>query len=467
MNGIPANLYSELKKTLFETDRFYDYQTLRAIFVDSRINLWQNKIPKADNPDQQVAKVIDWLIGQTRHDTGDNGLVLLLRVLQNNIPEADQRFHDLATLATKLDERLINQVEGTSVETNEPQNEANQSSLKPSRYIAIYAFHGSATPDSIDWTAYFNSNPPRKIPPPAVWDSELLPILQSYQTTITQGPIHLLTQVPPSVGLAFGNIFYRTAGYHLNIYDNFSHTMWSSTAEPPDNVECPYWQASRIEGSAQSTEAVVMVSALGSRKGNLIMDVGRHLNESVVVEQLLKQQYNHDEIERWLTQSFDIQELQAFGKTLGFQINQDAYHSCEQVAAELTNFAKSYHLETEIVDWFARRIPRLYKSAGDKLYHPYQSSQQVKGILYLQAEPAVSQKKFLGEWDSVLLAERSRELINTFIADLRPNQVRVYLATPATLAILLGHHWNALGAPLQCYEIDGQGGYLPACRLLP
>jgi len=102
MTSIKADLYQRLQETLLNSGAFENDPQLKAIFVDSRISPWLNQVPQATNPQARVQAVIEWLSGQARQDTAENGLVLLLQVLSDHKDQQDKLRHDLRDLAQEL-----------------------------------------------------------------------------------------------------------------------------------------------------------------------------------------------------------------------------------------------------------------------------------------------------------------------------------------------------------------------------
>jgi len=79
--GIPAGLVRRLQQTLELHEAFASHRALRALFVDDRLAPWQGQIPQVDSVTGRVQATIAFLYAR-ENTAGENGLVLLLRVLQ-------------------------------------------------------------------------------------------------------------------------------------------------------------------------------------------------------------------------------------------------------------------------------------------------------------------------------------------------------------------------------------------------
>jgi CheY-like chemotaxis protein len=75
---------------------------LNAIFVEKRLVPWRNRLPEANSPTARVEGVIDFLHDQYSN-TGENALVLFLRVLSERLDSEDTCHHSLVNLADELE----------------------------------------------------------------------------------------------------------------------------------------------------------------------------------------------------------------------------------------------------------------------------------------------------------------------------------------------------------------------------
>lgn len=99
--SIPSHLYQRLQTVLLRCGP-RDSQTLRPLFVDSRISQWRDMVPARDNPAEHVQAVIDTLWSRA-NDAGENALILLLDVLRDRTSSRDACHGDLNALARELE----------------------------------------------------------------------------------------------------------------------------------------------------------------------------------------------------------------------------------------------------------------------------------------------------------------------------------------------------------------------------
>lgn len=89
----------------------------------------------------------------------------------------------------------------------------------------------------------------------------------------------------------------------------------------------------------------------------------------------------------------------------------------------------------------------------------------LKGVLLLEAEAATVEERFIAGWEAAALARASKRQVVDFVSQVKPERLLLFLAVPFGLAVFLGHQWNAIGEPVQCYEWIGGTTYAPACWL--
>ncbi len=104
--GIPSTLYSPLKQALLDCGPLETDDALRAVFVDGRLKPWRHKLPQASNPTARAEAVIAFLVDQRHVDTGENVLVILLRVLSKRHDPAEECHSRLVALANELENAL-------------------------------------------------------------------------------------------------------------------------------------------------------------------------------------------------------------------------------------------------------------------------------------------------------------------------------------------------------------------------
>ena len=102
MSSIPSSIYNCLEKVLLECGLFSNDDSLRAIFVDSRINAWCTSLREANNATDRVRLNVEYLCQQYNSD-GENALALLLRVLSDHKPADDACHQKLARLADEIE----------------------------------------------------------------------------------------------------------------------------------------------------------------------------------------------------------------------------------------------------------------------------------------------------------------------------------------------------------------------------
>lgn len=90
----------------------------------------------------------------------------------------------------------------------------------------------------------------------------------------------------------------------------------------------------------------------------------------------------------------------------------------------------------------------------------------VKGLLLLEATAATQTQRPLEGWEAAALARTSRQQVTEFKQQITPARLHLFLAAPLGLAVFLGHFWNNLHIPLQCYEEDRTATvYTPSCLI--
>ncbi|MBN1873719.1 MAG: SUMF1/EgtB/PvdO family nonheme iron enzyme, partial [Anaerolineae bacterium] len=92
-----------LEKLLVTCEPFATDAELRALFVDARLHAWRGGLPNSESPLDRVDDTIAYLLGIFHTLTGENALVLFLRVLCEQILPGDARQHELRALADELE----------------------------------------------------------------------------------------------------------------------------------------------------------------------------------------------------------------------------------------------------------------------------------------------------------------------------------------------------------------------------
>jgi len=116
MAGI--EFYHQLQQTLLNCGSFQSDRELAALFVDSRLYPWRNRVPQAGSAEARVQATLQALNDQSNAQ-GENALVLLVQVLQDMKEPMDGCHNRLATLATTLAQNLTS-VQGTLSSQEQP-----------------------------------------------------------------------------------------------------------------------------------------------------------------------------------------------------------------------------------------------------------------------------------------------------------------------------------------------------------
>lgn len=106
MDGIPPQLRRQLRHTLLDCGPFASNDDLRHVFVDERIAPWANGLPQVNSKQRRVDAIIDYLIKQTRADTGENVLLLFVHVIRESTHPQKGCYRKLSELAHALHDAL-------------------------------------------------------------------------------------------------------------------------------------------------------------------------------------------------------------------------------------------------------------------------------------------------------------------------------------------------------------------------
>jgi len=102
--GLDASLKKRLTTVLIDCHQFTNERAFRALFVDSRIIAWRDKLPQTDNIEGRVQLILSELHNQ--YDTkGNNALAMFLAVLQAQFDPMDALHEQLSRLADEV--RLV------------------------------------------------------------------------------------------------------------------------------------------------------------------------------------------------------------------------------------------------------------------------------------------------------------------------------------------------------------------------
>lgn len=108
MAGICSELHNRLRNVLLECEQFESDRKLRTIFTNDSLRPWRSSLPQADSLNSRVGYLIGFLLDKHRGDTKENALVLFVRLLSEQIDEADDRHQQLKDLAVELEDVLGN-----------------------------------------------------------------------------------------------------------------------------------------------------------------------------------------------------------------------------------------------------------------------------------------------------------------------------------------------------------------------
>lgn len=106
MDGIPPELRRQLRNTLLGCGSFASNDELRHVFVDERIAPWVDGLPQANSKQRRVDAIIDYLIKETRADTGENVLLLFVHVIRESTHPQKGCYRNLSDLAAALSTAL-------------------------------------------------------------------------------------------------------------------------------------------------------------------------------------------------------------------------------------------------------------------------------------------------------------------------------------------------------------------------
>jgi hypothetical protein len=107
--GLSPLLLKRLRMTLPNLQHFSNDINLRALFVDQRLKMWQHLLPEANNPYGRVNVTIDFL-SESYNNAGENGLLLLLQVLLDQMDPDDANHRIITNLIKSTAGDTIQQV---------------------------------------------------------------------------------------------------------------------------------------------------------------------------------------------------------------------------------------------------------------------------------------------------------------------------------------------------------------------
>jgi hypothetical protein len=332
----------------------------------------------------------------------------------------------------------------------------------------------------IDWSHHFDrARVPRRVPDTKIWQEELLPELRQCQTGIgRRGLIRLQGSGALSTGFALGQTFSQVGRYWLEVtqLSQGSLQTWRSNQGPPSGHPGSQFASQVFAGNPAARDGVVIVHALtGQPLEAVVAGVGAYWGEQETFRAFLggpdaRAAYNPVAVRQLLIEGFSAEELRilCFDHS-GFRpVYEELSEAAGKaaIAQRLVAFAEKQVLFEELLALLRERNPRRYELHEAGLKTAGAQSHKLKGVLLLEAEAASREGRELEGWEAAELARTSRRLLKGFVDQINPERLHLFLAVPYTLAVFLGHQWNAIGKPAQCYEwVGGDDGYAPSCLL--
>ncbi|NES17936.1 MAG: hypothetical protein F6K41_03195 [Symploca sp. SIO3E6] len=103
MPGIPSEIYPLLKQALSDCDQFKSHSRLYDFFdANDPLKPWCDDLPEVDNRTERAERVIGFLVNEHRSDTQENVLLILLRLLKDQINSIKPLHHTLSSLLQEL-----------------------------------------------------------------------------------------------------------------------------------------------------------------------------------------------------------------------------------------------------------------------------------------------------------------------------------------------------------------------------
>ncbi len=102
MNGLSKELLASLRETLLRCGPFESDQSVKVLFLDSRIYQWRSRLQDATSANARVLSLINVLVDQENGD-GENALALFINVLQDEVSEHDKCNQDYARLLKMME----------------------------------------------------------------------------------------------------------------------------------------------------------------------------------------------------------------------------------------------------------------------------------------------------------------------------------------------------------------------------
>ena len=103
MPGIPPEIYPRLRHALSDCDQFKSHSRLYDFFdANEPLKPWCDDLPEVDNRTERAERVIGFLVNEERSDTQENVLLILLRLLKDQIDSIKPLHQTLSSLLQEL-----------------------------------------------------------------------------------------------------------------------------------------------------------------------------------------------------------------------------------------------------------------------------------------------------------------------------------------------------------------------------
>jgi V8-like Glu-specific endopeptidase len=115
MPGIPPEIYPRLRQALLDCDQFKSHGRLFDFFdANQPLKPWCDDLPEVDNRTERAERVMGFLVHEIRSDTQENVLLILLRLLKDQIDS----MKPLHKILSDLLQELIPILSGSSIPSN-------------------------------------------------------------------------------------------------------------------------------------------------------------------------------------------------------------------------------------------------------------------------------------------------------------------------------------------------------------
>lgn len=140
MPGIPSEIYFKLKQTLSDCDQLRSHERLINFFnANEKLKPWCDGLPETANLNERAERVISYLVDQSRADTQENVLLILLRLLRDQVDPVKPLYQSLSERLQELESILCttNQRDGRDSQQSQNVTSAVILTAIPSEYSAV------------------------------------------------------------------------------------------------------------------------------------------------------------------------------------------------------------------------------------------------------------------------------------------------------------------------------------------